>query len=180
VDLTDVEVELQFTPTKTATPAIHEIVERAFADAGVHIARWTVPWGEDLGHVEALGMTWAHPSLYVRLVSTTPDDDYRTGMLTAALGLPLVRAIAAIGRAAPELPVTIEERVGHAKHFLSYGRDDEVRMKLALALLPEAGLGPGHAWIWRDDRDRWCEVVVAPRSSLHDPLRVELRGDGGE
>jgi hypothetical protein len=162
VDLSHVEIELQFTPTKTSTPTMRAVVERAFSDAQLPIARWTVPWGEDHDPAE-FGSRWADPHLDVCFVGPPLDDGYRTGTLTAAFGPRLGIALSAIRDELPELPLGIVECRSPRRALGTPSRLGGRETRLAYDRMPANGLGPGHTWIWDEDAAAWCELVVVTR-----------------
>jgi hypothetical protein len=174
--VTEVEVELQFTPTKTATPVMRDVVERAFADAQVPITRWTVPWGEDLGTTEALGLRWADPTLDVRLVRAPLDADHRTGALTAALCPGLGIALSTIRQELPDLPLGIVERASPRLALGVPTRLDARGVRRAFDRLPAEGLGPGPAWIWDEPADAWCELAISfAKRAPGGPFQIETK-----
>jgi hypothetical protein len=174
VDLSHVEIELQFTPTKTSTPEMRAVVERAFADAQLCVANWTVPWGEHHDPAKS-GMQWAQPSLDVCFVSPPLDDCSRTGALTAAFGPNLGIALAAIRDALPELPLGIVECRQNPRRALATGpRLDGPATRRALDRVPLDGLGTGTTWIWDEDADAWCELVTFTRKARRPGAPYEI------
>ena len=171
-----VTVELQFTPTRTATAVQRLTVESAFRDVGVPITRWTVPVGEDEIAAELPSARFADPLLDIRLLVDDEDvNGYLTGKATFTLLPGLGHACSAIRAALPELPMGIDERVGDERRHLGFRHtDDSFEIARSFRDFPHDGLGEASLWAWSSDAHRWVAMIVtrhraaAPRA----PWRV--------
>jgi hypothetical protein len=157
-----VTVELQFTPTRTATSVHRSTVETAFLEAGIPVARWTVPAGEDEFASLHPQVPFADPTLGVHLVvADAGAASYATGMATFTVLPALGRACSVIRAAIPDLPMGIDERVGNERRHLAFRpADDSAAIVRSFEGFPRKGLGPASIWFWSSDEDRWAELVI--------------------
>ena len=158
-------MELQFTPTRTASAVHKSTVDAAFLEAAIPIVRWTVPAGEDDVASKYPQMRFADPTLDIRVhVAEEGTDHYATGMATFTLLPQLASACSAIRAALPELPMHIEERVANQHRHLGFRlTDDSAAIARSFEGFPREGLGDTATWFWSSDEGRWVELVVTRR-----------------
>lgn len=142
------DIELQFTPTASASDELRAAVETAFATAGLPVSQWTTPADEG---VSPSGQRWADPVLTIRVIEK--DDLEPSDVLQGELLARLKIAAGGVRSGSPRLPMGVELVTGQRAMHLSFRPDAEPdQVRAALGAVPSdaaASLG------WDQQRGEW-------------------------
>ena len=148
-----VRIELQFTPTRTASTHVKGVVQSAFATKTFRSVEWTTPRGED--QVLPAGVSWAEPTLQLHI--TDPDRGRREVLadLAPAIGTALCR----VRRELPQLPFGMRVTAQDGDLWLAirvWDADAEVDAAFAAAATLD---WPDHgAFGWDASTNAWVPI----------------------
>lgn len=148
-------LELQCTPTRSASTELKEAVDRAFQERGLHVDRWTVPRGED--RELPTGMKWAEPTLDVRALAQDQPLETALTQLPLALG----DALAHLRQTYPALGLGLRVVGQDRTLWLAVRRADAAETWLTAFQALQTGelrLGTGDAYGWDAGDNRWIPI----------------------